>query len=1541
MPEIAGTGCVENLSTWVPSGQWLSFGVKEIPDPVLHAARLPEVHQVHIDAAALDAVIANDVLRGQSQRVIDRMVYVPAESTLDWAVAVSRADALGLPVLVRDATFDVLDPRVDQLVGSSGAVLVKPAPGRAAKSNLASPVTENAPLWLPAEPHAAMNEVELQQLSEDIVSPLGATDDPNLCMVLLHRLRDKLFPGGVLPERALDDIQAGTWRGGVEFSAASRWGRVATVESITKALTPLAPGSTAFILVDRAFGKGHAVAMYKLEGGGLRWVDLSGVGGSKVIPVAGPGERLSGGVHPTEGGVALRVLIANAAGRRVSLPDTVQSASGAQALIDPPVNREYAGSALTATFTNNVTFDGIDRGSVKSGEILVRDSTRGFAIVTDRTDVSVGEPAVKFPVVNLRFVSGTLSNAEQEFGYHEPEAVTKALQFIEGMLTSLPANGPAPASSLADIFSPEDGYEITNLGRRAYVRPRLNREGYGTRSAFTAGVSTEGLYAFLKEVQRATQRAEAARHLEDGLSLGKELTARFFVWREFGPEAMAMMPADVSDILEHLGKDRKWQTLAGYTALFYINTAARARREQIPPQENMAAVPTIDIIHIRDRLSHKTQSYLEFDRQFISESLQRRLGSALSEVASIPEGDIAKQINDSTVIDYISRALEASHGGRAGQAPGDTSDVDNGMLPPVFLKVLSDIDGGHQKSVNDMLRTHEKLTKIARDELNEQISRTPAHAGPSNEESIDADASAGTPDFAGSLDSEGRGAAFAAALGNFVRRRPLLFPLIGRAATSEAALPTEGNPFRLDFPEGQHHLGPVELQQVSDLARAIVRFIDINGPATIHIEGGGVGRNPIKDALTPFELKLIFPIKESYERAERSGGGRATNIANALMSEVNRELAEQGLSQNNIELRRHNRGNDKRSIARGAPQLRTGADHRAGFVWCTPIENTSTIMAQARRRWLVAEAPAGNLELAERALANLSQLPDGQTNSIPSFIRLLGSTAWAGTDFSEASVEDLDLLQARAVTPVKLADARMLLALRTLPDTSRTLPDTSKSLFFLTPNGRKVEISQDERISLLLSPQRYLAQVDLTRAGMARALITNLPFTMSGRPAEPTVSAGIPVQLSVPGTVNSTQNPLAQTPYAVLDSWLRIWLHHNHVPFTSDQLHAFLEDDYNKQLINIIGLSIPQEVIPGMAARFVATQQPVGSSAIVGHPVVSELNQFVEEDALTDDVVLPPGSRRENEPAGHLYWVGHEPKSALKNFVTKATEESNVLVIFLGGKLGEAASAEHLGDLRRLSQLFSLNRQQFVVMTETRVDEPLTDLSEKFGFSIVSRVAGRGLDNVWEILGDDTNTEQPMVRPDALLLTRAAARAKRTTDKTSPAVAKLLLAPDRAAKLKVLNASRDQLTSEQARNELAAIVKRVDDDPWFRGFTPLLGDLGASGKAEFVLDYQEMSDATARKHLLIGQGRDIPVGQRVDLIADSGHSADGATEVMRAVDIMFERGSAEAVEHLVRRSERLEVAERQDWVNAIQELAEKDTGNTAQFLTLAKAVLDC
>ncbi|MGC4852991.1 hypothetical protein ACLQ24_06225 [Micromonospora sp. DT4] len=341
-------------------------------------------------------------------------------------------------------------------------------------------------------------------------------------------------------------------------------------------------------------------------------------------------------------------------------------------------------------------------------------------------------------------------------------------------------------------------------------------------------------------------------------------------------------------------------------------------------------------------------------------------------------------------------------------------------------------------------------------------------------------------------------------------------------------------------------------------------------------------------------------------------------------------------------------------------------------------------------------------------------------------------------------------------------------------------------------------------------------------------------------------------------------------------------------------------------------------------------------------------HQSDQDEPLTEDVILPPGNRVD-APESRLYWVGSAPSQLLSGEIRKAAVGFGGPVIFLGG----ARDANNVRDVRRLVQQFALKQQQPVLVTRDN-PEPLHRMAATYGISIVHPVAKpkatasggpptAALDPVWRVTGGDGTTEDMGATFTSPLLTSAAAHAKRATTTTSRALAKLLLAPDRATKLELLTTHHEELTSQRARDDLATIVHHTGSDTWFRKTAPLLGELGAPDKATFVLDYQEAHNPVERDHLLIdAPGRGIDVDLRIHLIDESGHSTAGAVTVMYAIDLTFTDGLPAALKYVTQHSTNLPATSRQRWVDAIVHLAQgHDTHKQTELRQLAARVLEC
>ncbi|MGC4856348.1 OTU domain-containing protein [Micromonospora sp. DT4] len=127
--DFVGMGCAEDAITWVPSGRWISFS-GPVPVAVLDAPPVSGFHLVHIDAAQVSADVVTKALRNEPLDILAAMVHVPTGLALSLEAAMTRADQLGLPTLVRaPELLGLSNSRVVPFHahGEVGAVLVIPA----------------------------------------------------------------------------------------------------------------------------------------------------------------------------------------------------------------------------------------------------------------------------------------------------------------------------------------------------------------------------------------------------------------------------------------------------------------------------------------------------------------------------------------------------------------------------------------------------------------------------------------------------------------------------------------------------------------------------------------------------------------------------------------------------------------------------------------------------------------------------------------------------------------------------------------------------------------------------------------------------------------------------------------------------------------------------------------------------------------------------------------------------------------------------------------------------------------------------------------------------------------------------------------------------------------------------------------------------------------------------------------------------------------------------------------------------------------------
>ncbi|MGC4856817.1 hypothetical protein ACLQ24_26460, partial [Micromonospora sp. DT4] len=335
-------------------------------------------------------------------------------------------------------------------------------------------------------------------------------------------------------------------------------------------------------------------------------------------------------------------------------------------------------------------------------------------------------------------------------------------------------------------------------------------------------------------------------------------------------------------------------------------------------------------------------------------------------------------------------------------------------------------------------------------------------------------------------------------------------------------------------------------------------------------------------------------------------------------------------------------------------------------------------------------------------------------------------------------------------------------------------------------------------------------------------------------------------------------------------------------------------------------------------------------------------------DLRAGPVTVPPGRGVQVDPSGRVYWVDASPSTTMRQMLLAAVADFDAEVIFLGAPLAGKASDQAIRDVRCLAQHLALGQRPHVVVTPAYLHETLTELSEDLTVSIIHPTLPQRSPGKASLGYDWTATLGTTAVTLGPVLTRAglttATRHTKTHPRITPALAHLLLATDRDTTLTILHTHRDELTSPQARTDLNTILTRVQNDPWFTRFNPLLGELGTPHAAPIVLDYQQDPDPTTRNyHLITDHARSITPTLRVDLIKQTGHPATGATYALEAVNIFFSAGIEVAKAYVHEHSKQLANNEKINWVNAITKLARDPDHiqDNPELHNLATAVLDC
>ncbi|MFE9191935.1 hypothetical protein ACFYL6_20225 [Micromonospora sp. NPDC007208] len=382
------------------------------------------------------------------------------------------------------------------------------------------------------------------------------------------------------------------------------------------------------------------------------------------------------------------------------------------------------------------------------------------------------------------------------------------------------------------------------------------------------------------------------------------------------------------------------------------------------------------------------------------------------------------------------------------------------------------------------------------------------------------------------------------------------------------------------------------------------------------------------------------------------------------------------------------------------------------------------------------------------------------------------------------------------------------------------------------------------------------------------------------------------------------------------------------------------------------------------------TEQPVVPAEAVGPPSWPlRLNPGVT--AHRDVHVISSNSR--NAPQG------------LIDELVEAADVDHPVILLGAPRPGRAALAEDIGALNYLLEQFAQQGRLPVVVTRSAVDSELRKVLTRYGVALLhptlERANGSGLgslqvDHWWTVAvprqGGNTETStdvretQSRANPPSIgaveMITTgvldAAARLARPTEavaRVDDALGELIWAADLAASRDVFRRLEEQWSAERMTAGLAQVkkmIERVPGQPELGIFAPVL-ELGAVGQADIAFDYAGADEATRPKVLLDSVGRLETAGQ-LDMPVDGGLStgqlvsmvtAAGVTDISGSVLTVLgdiKAGRFENAENFIAKNRgTLSVEQKQQWVNAITDLHTSMPNHINELQLLREGVLNC
>ncbi|MEV0409144.1 toxin glutamine deamidase domain-containing protein, partial [Actinoallomurus sp. NPDC050550] len=274
------------------------------------------------------------------------------------------------------------------------------------------------------------------------------------------------------------------------------------------------------------------------------------------------------------------------------------------------------------------------------------------------------------PVAIIEGIAGPLQTLYDEAGYPPVDPIFDETQRTENELTRRFGDGNGSPVPLSEIFRPEYGYELTDLGRASFIGPPVVGESTGLHVHHTQGVVLAGLPVILNRIltgsypERATNAVNRDT-MADGLRFGKDLAGRFVRWWATKERRQVAWTPDPETLANHFGSIPKVRALWGVAALAYIHAAGMVNAIVKMSEDDHILKRNFDVISRNDPsvllngLGQDVRDYLDADINYALDSFRTRYENRtqawLSQEYDVL--DTRMPLHNGTIRDYLCAAL--------------------------------------------------------------------------------------------------------------------------------------------------------------------------------------------------------------------------------------------------------------------------------------------------------------------------------------------------------------------------------------------------------------------------------------------------------------------------------------------------------------------------------------------------------------------------------------------------------------------------------------------------------------------------------------------------------------------------------------------------------------------------------------------------------------------------------------------------------------------------------------------------------------------